>query len=200
MTKQEFLARLREGLSLLPQSEREERLNFYGEMIDDRMEEGLSETDAVAAVGQIDEIIAQIRAEAPFQTPAPEPATPKREWKTWEIVLLLAGSPIWISLIIAAVAVVFAFYVVLWSAVVALWAVFGSLIACACGLATSGTVCFAFGNPLAGTALVGAGMVCAGLSILLCFGCEAATKGVAFLTKISVKGMVRCLSGKGKAK
>lgn len=200
MTKQEFLTRLREGLSLLPQNEREERLNFYGEMIDDRMEEGLSEFDAVAAVGQIDEIIAQIRAEFPFQAPAPEPAAPKREWKTWEMVLLLAGSPIWLSLIIAAVAVVFAFYVVLWSAVVALWAVFGALVGCAFGLATAGTVCLVFGKPLAGTALLGAGMVCAGVSILLCFGCDAATKGVALLTKISVKGMVRCLSGKGKGK
>ena len=39
MTKQEFLAELRRGLSGLPQNDIEERLNFYSEMIDDRMEE-----------------------------------------------------------------------------------------------------------------------------------------------------------------
>ena len=39
MNKQEFLMRLREGLSGLPQNEIEERLTFYSEMIDDRIEE-----------------------------------------------------------------------------------------------------------------------------------------------------------------
>ena len=45
MRKQEFLAQLRKALSGLPQDEIEERLTFYGEMIDDRMEEGLSEEE-----------------------------------------------------------------------------------------------------------------------------------------------------------
>ena len=38
MTKQKFLARLREGLRGLPEADIEERLTFYGEMLDDRME------------------------------------------------------------------------------------------------------------------------------------------------------------------
>lgn len=42
MTKQDFLTRLRKGLSGLPQDDIEERLKFYGEMLEDRMEEGLS--------------------------------------------------------------------------------------------------------------------------------------------------------------
>ncbi len=42
MTKQEFIAELRKGLSGLPKKELEERLTFYSEMIDDRMEEGLT--------------------------------------------------------------------------------------------------------------------------------------------------------------
>ena len=50
MTKKEFLARLRRGLAQLPPEEREERLAFYSEMIDDRMEEGLSEQEAVASL------------------------------------------------------------------------------------------------------------------------------------------------------
>ena len=51
MTKREFLAQLRKGLSGLPQDDIEERLTFYGEMIEDRKEEGLSEEEAVSAVG-----------------------------------------------------------------------------------------------------------------------------------------------------
>lgn len=41
MSKQEFLAELRKALSGLPQGDIEDRLTFYSEMIDDRMEEGL---------------------------------------------------------------------------------------------------------------------------------------------------------------
>ena len=57
MNKQEFLMRLREGLSGLLQNEIEERLTFYSEMIDDRIEEGLSEEQAIGEIGDIDEII-----------------------------------------------------------------------------------------------------------------------------------------------
>ena len=43
MSKQEFLAALEEGLSGLPREDVDERLGFYSEMIDDRMEDGLPE-------------------------------------------------------------------------------------------------------------------------------------------------------------
>lgn len=48
MLKEEFLAQLRGGLAGLPQEDLEERLAFYSELLDDRMEEGLSEAEAVA--------------------------------------------------------------------------------------------------------------------------------------------------------
>ena len=51
MNKTEFVLELAQRLSHLPWSEIEERVNYYGEMIDDRMEEGLSEKEAVAAMG-----------------------------------------------------------------------------------------------------------------------------------------------------
>ncbi len=46
MTKQEFLARLEQGLSGIPRADLDERLGFYGEMIDDRTEDGCSEDEA----------------------------------------------------------------------------------------------------------------------------------------------------------
>ena len=60
MTKTEFVLELTSKLSLLPWEEVEDRISFYVEMIDDRMEDGLSEEEAVAAVGSVDEIAAQI--------------------------------------------------------------------------------------------------------------------------------------------
>ena len=127
MDKQAFLTALRSGLSGLPQDEIEERLTFYGEMIDDRMEEGLCEEEAVAAIGEVSEIVRQAVADTPLAKIAKERIRPKRRLKTWEIVLLALGSPIWLSLAIAAAAVLFAVIVSLWSVILSLWAVFASL-------------------------------------------------------------------------
>ena len=72
MTKLAFLTQLRKKLSGLPREEVEEQLTFYREMIEDRMEEGLPEAEAVAAVGSADEIAAQVMADMP------EPQRPRR--------------------------------------------------------------------------------------------------------------------------
>lgn len=42
MNKNEFLSALKARLSALPPNELEERLEFYSEMLEDRIEEGLS--------------------------------------------------------------------------------------------------------------------------------------------------------------
>lgn len=59
MTKQEFLSELERALGKLPHAEVEQALAFYDEAISDRMEDGLSEAEAVADLGSIDEIAAQ---------------------------------------------------------------------------------------------------------------------------------------------
>ena len=53
MTKIEFILSLSRALQGLPQSDVTERLEFYNEMIDDRIEDGLSEEEAVAAIGSV---------------------------------------------------------------------------------------------------------------------------------------------------
>ena len=107
MGKQEFLARLREGLSGLPREDVEERLAFYSEMIDDRMEEGMSEAEAVAAAGSVEEIVAQAVADVPFAKIARERIKRSTRMRPVTVLLLVLGSPIWLSLAIALAAVVF---------------------------------------------------------------------------------------------
>ena len=48
MIKQEFISALREKLSALPQIDPEKHIQFYEEMINDRIEDGMLEEDAVA--------------------------------------------------------------------------------------------------------------------------------------------------------
>ncbi len=199
MSKQEFLDRLRAKLSGLPKQDVEERLDFYSEMIDDRIEEGLTEEDAVSQIGSVDDISIQIVADIPLAKLAKEKIKPKRQMKVWEILLLVLGSPIWLSLAVAAFAVMLALYVVLWSVIISLWAVFGSLIGCALGGVAASVILICQGNSLVGIAMVGAGLVCAGLAIFMFFGCKAATKGIILLTKKIALGIKKCFVGKEKS-
>ena len=199
MRKQEFLSALKSSLAGLPRGEVEERLNFYGEMIDDRIEEGSAEEDAVLDIGSVEEIAAQIIADIPLAKIAKERIKPKRRFKAWEIVLLVLGSPIWFSLAVAAFAVMLSLYAVLWSLIISAWAAFASLAACGvCGMVAGGAFALG-GNGLTGIAMVGAGLVCTGLAILLLFGCKVATKGCVLLTKKIALGIKSCFVGKEKA-
>ena len=183
MNKQEFLTQLHRELSGLPQDDLEERLTFYREMIDDRMEDGLSEEDAVAAVGSVEEIVSQIVSDTPFVKIAKERIRSGRHPGVWEIVLLILGSPLWISLLAAAFAVVLAVYVSLLAVIICLWAVFASFVGCAVGCILAGIIFICRGTALSGIAAIGAGIACAGLSIFMFYGCKAATKGLFVLTK-----------------
>ena len=183
MSKQEFLAQLRMAISGLPKEDVEDRLDFYSEMIDDRIEEGLSEEEAVCEIGNIEAITSQIIGETPLAKIVKEKIKPKKKMKMREIILLILGSPLWISIVLAIIAVALSIYVALWSVIVSFWAVFVSLIACALGGAVAGIIFAVEGNVLAGIAMISAALVCAGLSIFAFYGCKAITKGILLLTK-----------------
>ncbi len=169
MTKLEFIFELKDKLSKLPKKELQERLNFYSEMIEDRMEEGLSEEAAVAAVGATNEIAAQIIAETPKQKA-------KTKFKIEKIMLLGLGFPVWFPLLVAAFGVIFAIYI-------SLWAVFAAFVGCAVGGVISAVIFAVNGNTPTGIAMLGAALICAGLAIFIFFGCKLITKGMLVLTK-----------------
>lgn len=180
MTKLQFLLSLHDKLSGFHQEDVQERLTFYSEMIEDRMEEGLSEADAVAAVGSVEEIAAQISADLlPVQS---ETNKPKKNRKPWMILLLILGSPIWGSLLIAAFAVGLSLYCAWWAILISLWAVFGSLVVCGIAVIAATPVLMFLGNTPGGLVFLSAAMVSVGLSIFMFLGCKAITKGTILLT------------------
>ena len=69
MNKQAFLKELEQLTAALTEQERARLLEYYGEMIDDRMEEGLDEAEAVAALGDAADIARQFAPEARQSTP-----------------------------------------------------------------------------------------------------------------------------------
>ncbi|MBQ3939072.1 MAG: DUF1700 domain-containing protein [Clostridia bacterium] len=183
MNKQEFISQLEKALAGLPKDDVLERLSFYGELIDDRVEDGLSEEEAVAEAGPADEVAKQILADIPLQKLVRERITGRRRMGAWEIILLVLGFPLWFPLLVVALVLVLCAYVVIWVLVICLWAVFVSFIAGAvCGVA-GGVIDFFRGYRREGVMIIGAGLLLAGLSVFMFFACRAATKGAAKLTK-----------------
>lgn len=196
MDKQAFLAQLRRGLSGLPREDIDDRVMFYAEMIDDRVEEGLSEPDAVSQLGTVEAVVDQILAETPLTKLVKEKVRPNRALRVWEIVLLVLGSPVWLSLLIAAAAVVLAVYVVIWSVIVVLWSVELSVAAGALGGVLTALLFAVRGQGFTAVAMLGAGLLCAGLTIFLFAGCKAATKATLRLTGKMALGVKSMFVGK----
>ena len=195
MTKQEFISALRERRAGLPEADLEERLAFYGEMIDDRIEEGEAEEDAVSEIGTVEGIAEEILAEIPLRRIARERMRPRRRLAAWEIVLLAVGSPIWLSLAVAAFSVLLSLYAVLWSVIVSFWAVFATFAVTAPAGAAAGILLAVRGDALVGATMLAAGLVLAGLAIFAFFGCRAATRGASWLTRWITVSIKRCLIG-----
>ena len=196
MNKQQFIDELRKGLSGLPPKDIDERLSFYSEMIDDRIEEGVPEEEAVAGIGDVNEVVSQIIAETPLTKIVKEKVRPKRQLRAWEIILIILGAPLWIPLLFAAISVILSVYIVLWSLIVSIWAIEVSLIASSFGALISSAVYVFQGYIASAVASVGVGLFCAGASIFLFFGCLAVTKGICMLTKKIALGVKSLFVGK----
>lgn len=199
MTKMQFLMALHDRLSGLPRDEAEQRLSFYSEMIEDRMEEGLTEEEAVGAVGSVEDIAAQILEDVSLVKLAKEKIKPKRQMKAWEITLLAVGSIVWIPLLLAAVIVAGAVLISLWAILIALWVVFVSLIASGVAVTLGGVLVLLLGRGTIGIALIGAALICISLGIFCFYGCLAASKGAVALVKLCIRGIKKCLVKKEAA-
>ncbi len=74
MKKFEFLNELSERLADIPHREARRVLDYYEEAIDDRIEDGVSEEEAVLAMGSADDIARDVLGEGTADGPAEEPA------------------------------------------------------------------------------------------------------------------------------
>lgn len=196
MNKQEFIASLRARLAGLPEGEIDARAEFYGEMIDDRIEEGASEEEAVFAVGSLDDVVREILSQIPLGSLVRDKIKPKRAFRGWEILLLVLGAPLWISLLAGGFAVVLGIFACALSILISLWATGVALAASGVGGALAGVVLFLFSNKIAGVGLFGAALVCAGSSIFVFYASKAVTKWTFGLTKRCILG-TKCWILKG---
>lgn len=192
MNKLDFLFKLRDKLKGLPQKEVDERLNFYSEMIEDMVEEGLTEEEAVNKIGSCEKVAEQILADIPLTKIAKERIKPKRKIKTWEVILIILGSPIWLSLFVALFCVCVAIYACLWATIISLWAVFSTFVACGVALLFAGIIFCFIKKGIIGLIMIGMALICLGFGILMFIASFYATKGIARLTKYSILGIKKC--------
>ena len=128
MKKEQFLKELRIRISDLPYPDLRRSLDYYSEMIDDRIEDGLSEEDAVKKIGTPAMAAVQILQDLPVTTLAKARIGGSRSGLATALIII--GSPIWIallavalSLVVTAFAVLFSLIATLLSLVIVLWAV-----------------------------------------------------------------------------
>ena len=187
MKRVEFLKALKAQLWALPEADVQCSLDYYSEMIDDRMEDGLTEEEAVAAIGDLGEIVQQILGETPRPPVVVEPAKKEKpakdNTKIWLIILLILASPVLISLAASAAATVLSVYVCLWTVVIVLYAGFLALAVSSAGCIVGSF--FMVGGIAGGIVAWGAALVCAGLAILLLLLANLAAKGMVMLTKLA---------------
>ena len=182
MTKEQFLYALRMRLSQLPESEIQKSLSYYDEMISDLMDDGMTEYDAVAHIGDVGEVAEQILSEQPLSTLIKTGVKPRRGWTPLAIVIAVIGSPIWLSILIALCAVGIALYVTMIAIAITVFAVVISLIVA--GIALIIAAFLSFTHSIGGMlALIGGGVAVIGLGVLAFIAAKYIVKGLVLLTK-----------------
>lgn len=169
MKKLEFLSALGARLSSLPEAERQKTVLFYAESIDDRMEDGMSEEEAVDSLGAFEDIVHEIMTDAPFGMLIQSKFRESRQKSTnptlW-LWLVILGSPVWAPLAFAVACVILSVYICVWAVVVSLMAVEASLALCGVGGIIMSVFVAVTGSPLTGLATTGMALVCLGLFLL----------------------------------
>ena len=192
MNRQDFLDELKSKISHLPQKDIDEHISFYSEMLDDRIEDGMSIEEAIAQIGSPSQIAKRILDENRGRDG--QDKSKKRNLTWWQITLLSVGSPIWIALLASVFAVVISLFASLWSVAASFWAAFVSICASSIGGVACGFI-YLFSDASLGFILIGAGVLLVGLSIFAFYGCKKFTMLSVWLTvklaKIIKNGIVR---------
>lgn len=163
MNKSEFLHILRSCLGLLTAEEREQNIAYYEELFSDMLEEGMSEEEAAAHLGDPEQIAREILAEQPLPLLVKSRVRPSGGWTALSITLIVLGSPVWLPLLMAAAAVILSVFVVIWALILSVLAV-----ALAGGISAVALVfagIFGYLN-ISGFLMLGLVLICAGLCLL----------------------------------
>ena len=215
MNKYEFLERLRNALSSVPQEERDAAMSYYEEFFSDAGEE--NEQAVIASLGSPEELARSIINEnrkdteqsadtsanpaasgfaANTFTPPPTPAQQKSGMTGGQValivVLLILTSPVWLGLLIG----LFGMIIGIFAAVIGIIVAFG---ACAVASLVTGIAAFFTGTPAVGLFALGISLFFAGLFPLAIYPlCKLMVKFTAVCCK-GIASLTRKLTGRKEA-
>ncbi len=185
MNKERFADILRSGLTGLPQSEIDRYVEYYLEMINDRIDEGMTEEEAVQAVGNPEDIAAQIRKERGvgatvtgevqrFADKLKNAVGYKGKLEPWHILVIIliivfivpVGVPV-IGVGFAGISVIFAVAAAVFGVLIAIFAALLGIMAAGVGLCVTSIFLMADGLVFKGLFMLGAGLFMTGIASLL---------------------------------
>ena len=172
MTKIQFLDELRKRLSFLPEEEAEEKVSFFAEMIDDRIEEGIDEE---AAVNEISATNNYTSLSFPKVTEKATVSLKANRINIVTVIVLIFVSPILISLLASLFAIEISLIASMWSVIVSIWAVFVSC-AAAVGVGIVCGIAYVFEGAVFGLLLISLSICAIGLALYLYFASLVLTK------------------------
>lgn len=165
MNKNEFLSKLTEELHGLPQEDVNTTIDYYAEIIDDAVEEGEDEKSVIERLGSIHDIAEKIINDTPLSKLVKENIK-GHKLNTAMVILIIIGAPIWFSILASLLMLILSVYASLWSAVIALWAVFAAM-------SVSGPVSLAAAvflmrvSPFKAMFIFGAALMCIGMAVFM---------------------------------
>lgn len=204
MNKTDFLTRLEKLLKSLDKKERDKHLAYYGELIEDAMEDGCSEAEAVSRIGMpgaIAEEILEERQEAPVHTSASR--------KIVTTVLLILGFPVWGSLALGGIVLALALavtaalcvavaYMLIWLVPLVTGAVSLACLLLAL-ISVFGALPVFLGNAPLGVVQFGVGILSAGIFILTALATASLIRYFVNVTASFTHWLVRVLKRKKEA-
>ena len=192
MTKRQFFDALSERLRVLPKEELNRTITYYNEIIEDYIEDGMSEAQAVAQLEPVDVIASRILHEEQDGVAAEQLTKQRKKAPVWLVVVLaVVGFPIWFSLLMAGISIVLSVLATLFSIMIALMCIPVGLAGVTVGGICLSPVFLATGNVPKGLVLLGGGLVCAALTLLAIWAVYYLVKGLWHL----IRWIVRKITG-----
>ena len=105
MDRKQFNQALRSHIKDLPEDEIAKSLGYFDEMIDDRIEDGMSEKEAIADLGNVRDIAEKIKSEEPLLTKVKGKLGLPKDITPWGWTLIIVGSPLWLAIGVTLIAV-----------------------------------------------------------------------------------------------
>ncbi len=177
MNKAEFLAALRSELEKQSVSNIDNMIDYYDEMICDRVEDGMTEEEAINSMDSIASIVREAVLDKTIPTLVKEKVVKshneakKNGHAVLWIVLAIIGFPVWLPLVCVFATMLVGIFILMWGFVIILFSLLVALIAAALGCLA--LPFFSFSVP----------------SIFMCLGSALILGGLAYLLWKPIKGL-----------